>query len=132
MSTLREKWADGYRTALAAFSLPAQPALGAVGIKAPTTAPGLPNAPKPPTVGKPPTVSVSPPSVPSVGSGGAPKIAFNVGMGASTSGDTSGAAAGEPVDTGRRQQSVVDRAFQRNEDDYATSSMPLPGAVVSP
>jgi hypothetical protein len=63
---------------------------------------------------------------------GKPKVAFNVGMGASTSSDGAGAQAGEPVDTARRQRSVIDRAFQRNEDDYASSSMPLPGDVVSP
>jgi hypothetical protein len=59
-------------------------------------------------------------------------MAFAVGMGASNSTSSIGAPAGEPVDAGRRQRSVVDRAFQRNEDDYATSSMPLPGDTVTP
>jgi hypothetical protein len=129
MSLLRQKSAEGGRAALAAFGLPAQPGLGSVGIKAPTTSPGLPNAPKVPSIPKPTTASPSP-----TGSMGmeAGKVAFNVGMGASTSTDGSGAQAGEPVDTGRRQRSVIDRALQRNDDDYATSSMPMPGAVVSP
>lgn len=59
----------------------------------------------------------------------AAKLAFAVGMGASNSSDGAGAAPGEPADTGRRQRSVIDRAFQRNEDDFATSSMPEPGDV---
>lgn len=62
----------------------------------------------------------------------AAKVAFNVGMGASTSSDGTGATAGEPVDTDRRQRSVIDRTFQANEDNFATSSMPMPGSVVSP
>lgn len=57
------------------------------------------------------------------------KTAFAVGLGASHSAEAIGAERGEPADAGRRQQSVVDRAFQRNEDDFATSSMPEPGSV---
>jgi hypothetical protein len=115
---------EGERAALAAFGLPSQPGIGSVGIKAPTSAPGLPSAPKAPSA----------PKVPALGTTGveAAKVAFNVGMGASNSTDGAGATPGEPVDEGRRQRSVIDRAFQRNEDDYATSSMPLPGDVVSP
>jgi hypothetical protein len=133
MSLLRQKSAEGGRAALAAFGMaaPPQPGLGSVGIKTPS-APSLPGMPKP-----------SVPKMPSIGSmtGGSPggstgidaaKVAFNVGMGASTSTDGAGAQAGEPADTGRRQRSVIDRALQRNDDDYATSSMPLPGDVVSP
>lgn len=111
----------GGRVALAAFGLPSQPSLGSVKIKSPVKAPGLPSAAPPPT----------PPAVGDIGTGAA-KMAFNVGMGASTSSDGAGAQAGEPTDEGRRQRSVIDRALQRNDDDYATSSMPMPGAVVSP
>ena len=119
----------GGRDALAAFGVPSQPSLGSIGVQSPVKAPGLPGPAKPPSV----------PKTPSVPTGGAstatpdvPKIAFNVGMGASTSSDGAGAPRGEPADEGRRQRSVIDRALQRNEDDYASSSMPLPGAVVSP
>jgi hypothetical protein len=126
---LQRRMKEGGRAALAAFGLPSQPGLGSVGIKAPTSAPGLPNAPKPP----------SPPKAPALGAttGGATgieaaKVAFNVGMGASTTHDGTGAQAGEPADEGRRQRSIIDRAFQCNDDDYATSSMSMPGAVVSP
>lgn len=115
----------GGRAALAAFGVPSQPGLGSVGIKAPTTAPGLPSAPTAPSVPKAPAVGTATP-------GGTSKVSHNVGMGSSTSQDGAGAQAGEPADTGRRQRSVIDRALQRNEDDYATSSMPLPGDVVSP
>lgn len=121
---LRRMTKKGERAALAAFGLSSQPGLGSVGIKAPTSAPGLPSAPKPPSpsaISGPTAIGASP-----------AKFAFNVGMGASTSTDSAGAQAGEPVDEGRRQRSVIDRALQRNDDDYATSSMPLPGDVVSP
>lgn len=118
----------GGRDALAAFGLPSQPSLGSIGVQSPVKAPGLPGPAKPPSVPKTPGVA-------SGGSGGmpdVPKVAFNVGMSASTSNDGVGAARGEPAEEGRRQRSVIDRALQRNEDDYASSSMPLPGAVVSP
>jgi hypothetical protein len=125
MSLLRQKSAEGGRAALAAFGLPApqQPGLKSVGIKTPHAS-DLPHLPRPGST-----------NAPSVGDSmgvDAAKIAFNVGMGASTSSDGAGAQAGEPTDTGRRQRSVIDRALQRNDDDYATSSMPLPGDVVSP
>lgn len=42
-----------------------------------------------------------------------------------------GAVRGGPPDTGRRQRSVIDRAFQANTDIGATSSMPEPGATPS-
>jgi hypothetical protein len=135
MSLLRQKSAEGGRAALAAFNLPAQPGLGSVGIKPPTSAPGFPPAPKTPAA---PSVSniLKPPAAPTGSAGieapGVGKLAFNVGMGASTSTDGAGAQAGEPADEGRRQRSVIDRALQRNDDDYATSSMPMPGAVVAP
>lgn len=86
--------------------------------------PKIPGIPKP---GSPPS-RLTGGNIPSV----AAKTAFNVGMGASTSTDGAGASAADPVDQGRRQRSAIDRAFQRNEDDFATSSMPLPGAMVSP
>lgn len=63
---------------------------------------------------------------------GPSKTAFNVGMGASQASSGAGASRGDPADTGRRQRSVIERAFQRNEDDHATSSMPAPGGAVSP
>lgn len=135
MRLLETRLKEGARAALAALGM-GQPSLNSVGIKAPTSAPGLPGPAKPPTTPKVPALTS-----PGVGGGGSPggslgasaaKVAFNVGMGASTSTDGTGAAAGEPADTGRRQRSVIDRALQRNEDDYATSSMPLPGDVVSP
>lgn len=128
---LRERSDQGGRDALAAFGLPSQPGLGSVGIKAPTSAPGLPAAPKAPTIPKIQSATPGSPSAPG-GTGAGMKLSFNVGMGASTSSDGAGAVAGEPVDEGRRQRSVIDRALQRNDDDYATSSMPLPGDVVSP
>lgn len=130
MSLLSLRHKEGARAALAALGLGIpQPSLGSVGIKTPS-APGLPGPARPPG---PPKVTSTVPASPT-GSVGvdAAKVAFNVGMGASTSHDGTGAAAGEPADTGRRQRSVIDRALQRNEDDYATSSMPLPGDVISP
>jgi hypothetical protein len=130
LPALRDMHERGGRDALAAFSLPAQPSLNSVKIKSPVKAPGLPGAAAAPTAPSAPTV----PSAPTPGSVGvgAAKMAANVGMGASTSTDGAGAQAGEPADEGRRQRSVIDRALQRNDDDYATSSMPMPGAVVSP
>jgi hypothetical protein len=115
---LRQAALQGGRVALATFGLPGQPTLASAGIGVPKI-PGIPK----------------PGSAPSRLTGGdvtPAKTAFNVGMGASTSTDGAGAGAADPVDQGRRQRSVIDRAFQRNEDDFATSSMPLPGAVVSP
>lgn len=123
---LRRMTKEGGRVALAAFGLPDQPSLGSIGVKTPTKTPGLPGPAKLPEAPTSPS-----PASPGLGIEAA-KVAFNVGMGASTSTDGAGAQAGEPEDTGRRQRSVIDRAFQRNEDDFATSSMPMPGAVVSP
>lgn len=126
MSLLRQKSAEGGRAALAAFGLPSQPGLGSVGIKTPS-APTLPGLPKP-----------SLPKAPTAGAGGSggmslgAKAASAVGMGASQSTSGAGASAGEPVDAGRRQRSTIDRAMQRNDDDFATSSMPLPGDNVAP
>jgi hypothetical protein len=139
VSLLRQKSAEGGRAALEAFGV-VKTATGA------TKQPGVKSVgmgvPKPPDL-----PALPPPSVPSRTGGSAvggdvdrtfdfapkpPKIAFNVGMGASTSSDGAGAVAGEPADTGRRQRSAIDRALQRNDDDYATSSMPLPGDSVSP
>jgi hypothetical protein len=134
MSLLRQRAVEGGRAALAAFGVVKtaeggfkQPGFKSVGIQLPKAS-DLPPIP--------------PPSVPSpLGANKVesdydfvPKLkkASNVGMGASTSTDGAGAQAGEPEDTGRRQRSVIDRAFQRNDDDYATSSMPLPGDVVAP
>lgn len=116
---LRQAALEGGRVALATFGLPNQPSLTSAGIGVPKV-PGIPKPGSTPSrlIGE----GVSSPS----------KTAFNVGMGASTATNGAGGPAGEPADRGRRQRSTIDRAFQRNEDDYATSSMPLPGAVVSP
>lgn len=129
---LRRMTKEGARAALAAFGLPGQPGPGSVGIEGPKSLTKLPPPAKLPLPTMPATAS--PPSATSPGKmlPEKPKTAANVGMGASTSSDGAGAQAGEPVDTARRQRSVIDRAFQRNEDDYASSSMPLPGAVVAP
>lgn len=118
---IRQAAIEGGRAALASFGLPSQPSLSSVGIK-PPSAPGLP---------KPGAVSSrlkAPSPSPSAAVSG--KLAFNVGMGISSATDGAGASPDEPADTGRRQRSVIDRAFQRNEDDYATSSMPEPGSVM--
>lgn len=127
---LRRMTKEGGRAALAAFGVPAPASLGSVGM-APPKAPGLPGVAKPPSIPKAPGTSGANGGASSLGVDAA-KVAFNVGMGASTSHDGTGAQAGEPAEEGRRQRSVIDRAFQRNEDDYATSSTPLPGAIVSP
>jgi len=127
---IRQAAIEGGRAALAAFGLPSQPSLSSVGIKAPS-APGIP---KPGATPRLPSAGGSGMSAPSPSPGAAMggKLAFNVGMGSSTSSNGAGGVRGEPADEGRRQRSVIDRALQRNEDDHATSSMPLPGAVVSP
>jgi len=118
---LRRAAQEGGRAALAAFGL-SQPSLGSVGIKAPS-APGLPSI-------KAPSV----PKMPSAPTGESPgvsaaKMAFAVGMGASNASEATGEVRGEPIDGGQRRRSVIDRAFQRNVDDHATSSMPEPGDV---
>lgn len=130
MASLRRAADEGRRAALAKFALD-QPSLSSVGIKSPAKAPGLPTP-------------AAPAALPAPGGGGggggtgslgisAAKSAADVGMGFSSARhDGPGAVPGEPADEGRRQRSVVDRAFQRNEDDFATSSMPLPGGTVSP
>lgn len=116
---LRKAASLGGRAALAAFGLPEQPSLSSAGIELPKT-PGLPKAG--------PVSSRMPPANPQTPA----KTAFNVGMGASNASDGAGASPGEPDNTAQRQRSAIDRAFQRNEDDHATSSMPAPGGAVSP
>lgn len=130
MPLLEHMRKEGARAALAALGLNIpQPSLGSVGIKMPGGA-GLPGPAKPPA---PPKITSTVPQSPTGSIGvNAAKVAFNVGMGASTSHDGAGAQAGEPAEEGRRQRSVIDRTFQANEDNFATSSMPLPGDVVSP
>jgi len=122
--------------ARAALAFAGQPSLGSVGIKAPTSAPNLPkppatSAPKMPKAPAQAPTGIPAVNVPSVGINAA-KVAFNVGMGASQEVDGAGSTRGEPAEEGRRQRSVIDRAIQRNEDDYATSSTPMPGAWVAP
>ena len=140
MSLLRQKSAEGGRAALAAFGVVKtadgafkQPGVKSVGmgLAKSTDLPALPppSVPTPAGIGKVDrTFNFASKGAPK----GAPKVAFNVGMGASTSSDGAGAVVGEPTDTGRRQRSVIDRTFQANEDNFATSSMPLPGAIVAP
>lgn len=138
MSLLHEMYKEGARAVMAAFKLPKPAPLKSVGM-APPKAPDLPATPRTKSVLSGGRISPSPASPegamgsPANGVGvEAAKVAFNVGMGASQSTDGAGAQAGDPADTGRRQRSVVDRTFQANDDNFATSSMPLPGAIVSP
>lgn len=129
---LRRALLQGLSDAFAKHGL-AQPSLSSVGISAPVKAPGLPSPSKVPmpkanAAGLPSDASIAP----SLGMSAA-KVAANVGMMASSPrAEGPGAVPGEPADEGRRQRSVIDRTFQANEDNFATSSMPLPGAVVSP
>lgn len=111
----------------------AQPSLATVGISTPVKAPGLPSPGKAPPLPKPSVNAAGVPSdaaiAPSLGQRAA-KVAANVGMMASTQGPEGiGASRGEPADEGRRQRSVIDRTFQANEDNFATSAMPMPGSV---
>lgn len=57
------------------------------------------------------------------------KAAAQEGMAGAGFTGGAGATRGEPADVGRRQRSVIDRAWDANERDYATSSMPLPGSI---
>lgn len=83
---------------------------------------GLPKTPSIASLEKPTD------TVPSLGQQAA-KVAANVGLHSATPCNSGvGAVRGEPADEGRRVKSIIDRAFQRNEDDFATSSMSLPGA----
>ncbi len=116
---IRTAYQRGVEAALLKHGL-AQPSLPSVGIMAK----GLPRAGKAPDLSTPHEAS-------HLGATAA-KMAFNVGMGASTSSSGAGAVRGEPADEGRRQRSVIDRTFQANEDNHATSSMPMPGGWVSP
>lgn len=151
---LRDAFQRGVQDAFAKFALATQPSLRSVGIDVPK---GVPSAVKTPTsrlTGAP----TAPTGARTLGQEAAKsaawaftpisvrwkrllarrpdladKYANNVGIGAlqSRSGET-GASPGEPADAGRRQQSVIDRTFQQNDDFYATSSMPAPGGNVSP
>jgi hypothetical protein len=116
---LRQAALLGGRAALAAFGLPDQPSLSSAGVDLPRT-PGIPK------------VGPVPSRMSSTGPQAPAKTAFNVGMGASNASDGAGGSRGQPDDADRRRRSVIDRAFQRNEDDHATSSMPAPGGTVSP
>jgi hypothetical protein len=131
---LRRAYELGAQAARVKLGL-AQPSLPSVGIKAPVKAPGLPGPGKAPSVGA--NLQPSVPSIPnptpapmSLGMQAA-KLADAVGMGMMTPGSdgAAGSVPGDPTDEGRRQRSVVDRAFQMNEDFYATSAMPEPGSV---
>ena len=108
---LKDAFNEGVRTALYKFAAPAIPA---------SISKSLAAGSKPPAPAEP---------VSRLGIEAA-KVAANVGLGYSNSspGGT-GAVRGEPADAGRRQRSVIDRAFQQNDDFFATSSMPMPGNV---
>ena len=109
---LKAAYTRGAREAFAKFGLapPKQPSLPP-GIKMD----GLPAPAKPPLAAPKP----------------AAKTAANVGMAMSTARhEGPGAVRGEPADGGQRSRSIIDRAFQRNEDDFATSSMPMPASGI--
>lgn len=119
---LRAAYTRGAREAFAKFA--AQPSLKSVGIKTD----GLPAPAKPPSATPKAEAPASP--SPSLGEQAA-KTAANVGMAMSTARhDGPGAVRGEPADEGRRTRSVIERAFQRNEDDFATSSMSRPAGGI--
>jgi len=131
---LRAAYERGRRTALEKYAL-TQPSLNQVGMARPGAgSAGLPQAaPKTPALPTP-SLKLDPEvnPAPSLGQRAA-KIAANVGLGFSSERHEGvGGVRGEPADEGRRQRSVVDRTFQQNDDFFASSSMPLPGAVVSP
>lgn len=129
---LRAAYENGARAAFKKHGL-AQPSIQSVGIPSPVKAPGLPGPAKLPQLGTPSVKLDQTPNDPNPSLGmRAAKVAANVGMGASTSSDGTGAVRGEPADEGRRQRSVIDRTFQQNDDFFASSSMPLPGGSVSP
>lgn len=111
---LKAAYTRGAREAFAKFglALPSQPSLKSINIK-------MDGLPAPGGLRKP-----------SLGEQAA-KTAANVGMAMSTSRhEGPGAVRGEPADEGRRVKSVIDRAFQRNEDDFATSSMSSPAGGI--
>lgn len=132
---LRRAYEIGRRAALEKLGL-AQPPLNQVGLARPGAgSSGLPGTtPKIPTTGTPSLKLEMPSNSPSTSIGiRAAKVAANVGLGFSTARhDGPGAVRGEPADEGRRQRSVVDRTFQQNDDFFASSSTPAPGAQVSP
>jgi hypothetical protein len=129
---LRAAYENGARAAFIKHGL-AQPSIQSVGIKSPVKAPGLPGPAKVPQIGTP-SLKLETPNDPNPSLGmRAAKVAANVGMGASTERhDGPGGVPGEPADEGRRQRSVIDRTFTVNDEFYNSSSMPLPGASVSP
>ncbi len=130
---LRHAYEGGAQAALNKHGF-AQPSLPSVGIQTPVKAPRLPGPARVPTLGTP-SLKLDPnasaiPSPLSLGMQAA-KVAANIGVGMMTAGhdSASGGVRGEPAEEGRRQRSVIDRAWQQNEDFFATSSMPEPGAV---
>jgi hypothetical protein len=130
---LRQAYERGAKAALDKHGV-AQPSLASVGIQTPVKAPRLPGPGRVPTLGMPSLkLDGDASAIPSPLTLGmqAAKVAANVGIGMMTPGydSASGAVRGEPADEGRRQRSTIDRAFQQNEDFFATSSMPEPAAV---
>ncbi len=121
---LKAAYTRGAREAFAKFGLNKQPALPKGEFKLPKSE-GLPPLP-PPENYKPPG------PVDSLGENAA-KNAADVGMAMSTARhEGPGAVRGEPADAGRRQESIIERAFQANEDLAATSSMPRPAGGAYP
>ena len=129
---LKAAYTRGAREAFAKFGFAFPETLSAPTLKGQTAAKTLP-APKPaepkaPSI-KVPKVSLmaDTPEIPII------KGAADVGMAMSTARhEGPGAVRGEPADEGRRQKSVIDRAFQQNEDIGETSSMPRPAGGVYP
>jgi hypothetical protein len=127
---LKAAYTRGAREAFAkfGFAVPKSPGTsGGIGAFKPLPAPK-------PVVAKPPSITAPKvPGVPAAVKTPIIKGAADVGMAMSTARhEGPGAVRGEPADEGRRQKSVIDRAFQQNEDIGETSSMPRPSGGVFP
>ena len=119
---LRTAFVYGAQDAFAKLGLAQPPLPKSINVPKMPAATGLPKTPSIASLEKPTD------TVPSLGQQAA-KVAANVGLHSATPCNSGvGAVRGEPADEGRRVKSIIDRAFQRNEDDFATSSMSLPGA----
>ena len=129
---LKAAYTRGAREAFAKFGFAFPQTLDASSSKGRNAFEPVPS-PKPPV---PKTPSLKAPKVPEMKkTPGMPIIkgAADVGMAMSTARHGGpGAVRGEPADTGRRQKSVIDRAFRQNEDIGETSSMPRPAGGVYP
>jgi hypothetical protein len=141
--TLRQAAELGGREALAAFfGVPKPPSLGSIDVKMPKMD-GMPKPGKVPSIGSMSGAPGGTTPAPSAAFGTAAgkqagildhlKLGFNVGIGASnmSTGGT-GSVQGEPADGGRRTRSQIDRFGRADDEMYATSDSPAPGAIVSP